>query len=91
MRVRGQRHAPAALDLRERTPPPVPTGQEGGWVVIRDGVDTETRRKIVLLCRGSKLGRPVCSQTLYRLTYPSSLYEVFVHVFIACMYYSMTN
>jgi hypothetical protein len=36
------------------------------------GLDTEARGKILCLCRGSNLGRPVCSQTLYWLSYPIS-------------------
>jgi hypothetical protein len=38
--VSGQRHAPAALYPRERTPR---THWVGGWVGLRDGLDTEAR------------------------------------------------
>jgi hypothetical protein len=60
--VSGQHHAPAAL-----TPG---THCTGGWVDPRAGLDAEARRKILCLCRGSNLGRPV--RTLYWLSYPSS-------------------
>jgi hypothetical protein len=43
-----------------------------GWVGSRAGLDTEARREILCLCRGSNPGRPVHSQSLYRLSYPSS-------------------
>jgi hypothetical protein len=49
----------------ERTPS---THCTGGWVGPRAGLDTEVRGKFVCLCRGSNLGRPVCSQTLYSLS-----------------------
>jgi hypothetical protein len=42
----------------------------GGWVSPRAGLDREARRKILCLCRGPKPGRPVCSQSLYCLSYP---------------------
>jgi hypothetical protein len=54
MRVNGQRHAPAALYPRERTPG---TYWIGGWVGLRAGLDTEARGKILCLCRGSNPGR----------------------------------
>jgi hypothetical protein len=54
-------HAPAALYPRERTPG---TYWIEGWVGLRAGLDTETRRKILCFCRGSNPRRPVCSQTL---------------------------
>jgi hypothetical protein len=60
--VSGQRHAPAALYPRERT---LVTHWIGGWMGLRAGLDTEAREKILCLCRGSKPGRPICSQTLY--------------------------
>jgi hypothetical protein len=53
----------------ERTPG---THWTGGWVSPRAGLDAEARRKILCLCRGSNPGRPVCSQTLYCLSYPGS-------------------
>jgi hypothetical protein len=43
---------------------PVPIGQEAGWTP-EQGLDTEVRRKILRLCRGSNPGPPVRSQTLY--------------------------
>jgi hypothetical protein len=43
MGVRGQRHAPAALYPRERTPG---THCTGGWVGPRAGLDTEATGKI---------------------------------------------
>jgi hypothetical protein len=49
MEVSGQRHAPAALYPRERTPGAHLTG---GWVGPRAGLDAEARRKIYT---GSKL------------------------------------
>jgi hypothetical protein len=62
MGVSGQRHAPAALYPREKTPG---THCTGGWVGRRAGLDAEARGKILCLCRGSNPGRPVRSQTLY--------------------------
>jgi hypothetical protein len=60
MGVNGQRHAPAAL-----LPPGMVIGTPwiGGWVGLRAILDTDTRRKIVCLCRDSNPGRPVCSQS----------------------------
>jgi hypothetical protein len=51
--------------------PPVPIGHEG-WVGPRAGLDTEARRKILCLCRGSNRDRPTRSQTLYYLSYRGS-------------------
>jgi hypothetical protein len=45
---------------RQRTPG---THWTGGWVGPRAGLDGETRRIILCLCRGSNPGRPVRSQT----------------------------
>jgi hypothetical protein len=57
----GQRHAPAALYSRERTP--VPIGQEAGWA--SELVWTQRlEEKSFGLCRGSSPVRPVCNQTL---------------------------
>jgi hypothetical protein len=42
----------------------------GGWVGPRAGMDAEARGKI--LCRGSNPGPPVCCQTLYWLSYPTT-------------------
>jgi hypothetical protein len=49
----------------------------GGWVGPRAGLDAEVRGKIPCLCRGSNPGRPVRSQTLYRLSY-TGLYKILV-------------
>jgi hypothetical protein len=66
--VSGQRHARAALYPRERTPG---IHWIGDWVGPRDGLDTEGRWRILCICRASNLGRPVCSQPLYWLSYPT--------------------
>jgi hypothetical protein len=39
--------------------PPVSIVQEGAWVGLRAGLNTEARGKILFLCRGSNLDRPV--------------------------------
>jgi hypothetical protein len=75
MGVSGQRHAPAVPYPRERTPGAHLTG---GWVGLRAGLDTEARGKILCPCWGSKPSRPVRSQTLYRLSYPSSCMKMAV-------------
>jgi hypothetical protein len=65
MGVRGQRHAPAALFPKERTPG---THCTGGWVVPRARLHTEARGKILSPLPGIEPrspGRPVRSQTLY--------------------------
>jgi hypothetical protein len=67
--VSGQRHALAALYPRERCPG---THWIGSWVGLRAGLGTEARGKLLCLCRGSNLGRSVCSQTLYWPSYPGS-------------------
>jgi hypothetical protein len=41
-------------------------------VGLRAGLGTEARGKVLCLCRRSNLGRPVCSQTLYCVSYPAS-------------------
>jgi hypothetical protein len=74
--VNGQHHAPAALYPRGKDPG---THWTGGWVGPRAGLDAEARRKVLCLCRRSNPGRPVRSQTLYRLSYRgscSSIYEI---------------
>jgi hypothetical protein len=53
----------------ERTPG---TYWTGGWVGPRGGLDAESRRKILCFCGGSNPDRPVRSQLLYWLRYPSS-------------------
>jgi hypothetical protein len=54
----------------------------------RAGLDAEVRGKILCLCRGSNPGRPVRSQTLYRLSYYQkkyiSLYQYLV--LLICIY-----
>ena len=62
-RVRGQRHAPAALYAQERPG----THCTGGWVGPTTGLDR---------CGKSRIGirspdRPARSQSLYRLRYPA--------------------
>jgi hypothetical protein len=57
----GQRHASTALYPRERTPD---TYWIGGWMGLRAGLNTEARGKVLFLCRGSNLCRPVCSHAL---------------------------
>jgi hypothetical protein len=69
MGVSGQHYAPAALYSRESTPG---THWIGGWLGLRTGPNTEARGNILYLCRVSKPGRPVCSQTLYWLSYTGS-------------------
>jgi hypothetical protein len=66
--VSGQRHAPAALYPRERTPG---IHQRGGWVGLRAGLNTEARGKTLLPLPGLYPGRPVCSHTI--LTEPPQL------------------
>jgi hypothetical protein len=43
----------------------------GGWVDPRAGLDAKARVKILCLCQGSNLGRPVRSHALYCLSYPA--------------------
>jgi hypothetical protein len=64
MGVSGQRHDPAALYPRERTPD---THCTGGWVGPRRGLDTEARGEILSPLpeiEPRSPGRPVRSQTL---------------------------
>jgi hypothetical protein len=63
MEVSGQRHASAALYLREKTPN---TCWIGGWMGLRAGVDTEARGKI--LCRGSNRGGPAVQSVVRHYT-----------------------
>jgi hypothetical protein len=68
MGVSGQHFAPTALYSLGKNPN---THWIGGWVGLIAGLDTEATRKILFLCRGSNPGRPVCSQKLYWLSYPT--------------------
>jgi hypothetical protein len=72
MGVSGQRHAPAALYPRERTPG---THWIVGWVSPRAGLDAGARRNIPLPLSGIEPrspDRPARSQTLYCLSYRGS-------------------
>jgi hypothetical protein len=60
MAVSGQHHALAAHYPRERTPG---THCIGGWVGLRDGLNTVAREKIISLLWGSNPDRPVCNYT----------------------------
>ena len=62
--VRGERHAPAALNPRER--PGV--HYTGGWVGPRVGLDRGGKSRPH---RDSIPDRPARSQSLYRLRYPA--------------------
>jgi hypothetical protein len=66
MGVSGQCHAPAALYPAGKDPG---THWTGGWVDL--WTDAEARGEILCLFHGSNPGRPVCSQTLCWLSYPS--------------------
>jgi hypothetical protein len=55
--VSSQRHTQAGLYPRERTP-------DTRWIGLRAGLDAGAIGEILSLGRRSKLGRPVCSQTL---------------------------
>jgi hypothetical protein len=52
----------------------------GGWVGLRASVDTEARGKILYLCRGWNPIHPVCSKTLYWLSYPSSWRNMVLYI-----------
>jgi hypothetical protein len=66
MGVSGQRHAPAAL-LPPRKGPPVPIGQEAGWVP--EPVWTQRINPLSLPgIEPRSPGRPARSQTLYYLS-----------------------
>jgi hypothetical protein len=56
MGVSDQRHIPPALYSRGKDPP-VRIGQEAGWT--SELVWTRARGKILFVCRGSNLDRPV--------------------------------
>jgi hypothetical protein len=55
-------------DLPPGKQPPVSIGHEAGWA--SELVWTQTRGKILCLCRGSDPGRPVSIHTLHWLSYP---------------------
>jgi hypothetical protein len=65
MGVSGQSHAPAAFLPRGKDPG---THCTGGWVGPRAGLDTEVRRKILFLCLGSNLDRPVVQPVVRHYT-----------------------
>jgi hypothetical protein len=52
--------------------PPPGTHWIGDWVGPRASLDAEAGWKILCLWQGSNPGHPVCSQTLYWLSYPGS-------------------
>jgi hypothetical protein len=69
MGVSGQRHSPIALYPQENTSD---THCTGSWVGLRAGLDTEARGKILLPGIETRSpDRPVRSQTLYWLSYPT--------------------
>jgi hypothetical protein len=63
---------PGRFTHRERAPG---THWIGGWVDPRAGLDDTKKRKFLTLpeLELQPLGRPACSQSLYRLHYPTSL------------------
>jgi hypothetical protein len=63
--MNGQRHAPTGICPEERTPG---THCTEGWVGPRAGLDTELRGKILNLCRGSNLDRPVVQSVVRHYT-----------------------
>jgi hypothetical protein len=74
MGVSGQRHAPAALYSQGKNPR-YPLNRR---LNPRAGLDAEARRKILCLCRGSKPGRPVRNQTLYRIKFDYIPHKAFL-------------
>jgi hypothetical protein len=70
MGVSGQHHAWAVLYPRGKDPG---THWIGGWVGHRASLDTQPRVRILCPYQESNPGRPVHSQTLYCLSYTSSL------------------
>jgi hypothetical protein len=65
MGVSGQCHAPVALCPGGKTPGAHCTG---GWVGPRAGLDTEVRRKILFLCRGSNHDRRLVQSVVRHYT-----------------------
>jgi hypothetical protein len=74
--VSGQRHAPAAIYSRERTPD---THWIGGWVGLRPSLDTEAREKSF----ASAGDRNLVVQSVVCLSYPTcfTMSVTFVPVF----------
>jgi hypothetical protein len=54
----------------------------GGWVSPRAGLDNVEKRKFLTLpvLELQPLGRPACSQSLYRLRYPGALFVCSVNI-----------
>jgi hypothetical protein len=81
MEVTRQRHAPAALyphGKGERTPHR--THCTGGWVDPRAGLETEVRGKILCLCRGSKLDRPVVQSAVRSISFTRICHTVWIYL-----------
>jgi hypothetical protein len=78
----GQRHAPAALNPGKG--PPVPIVQAAGWA--SEPVWTQRLEEKSFASSGDRSliapGRPVCSQTLYWLSYPSSCQHIIKNLFL---------
>jgi hypothetical protein len=75
--VSGQRHAPAALYPRGKSP----------WYPLDrrlGGLQNAEDRKIFCLCRGSNPDRPVRSQTLYWLSYSGSQIILWFFIHVIC-------
>jgi hypothetical protein len=72
LKVSGQLHAPAALPPGKEPPPS--THWIGGWVDPRASLNNMEKWKFLTLLglELRPLGHPACSQSLYRLCYPSS-------------------
>jgi hypothetical protein len=65
MGASGQRHASAALYPRGKDPG---TRWIGGWVGPTAGLDAGARRKILCLCRGLNLDRPIVQPVVRHYT-----------------------
>jgi hypothetical protein len=74
MGVSGQRHALAALYPLGKDPG---THWIGSWVGPRAGLDAGARRKILCLCRGSNLDRPIVQPVVLSIRIVKN-YQVFV-------------
>jgi hypothetical protein len=66
----GQRHAPAVLYSPKRI---LGNHSIGIWVGLRASLGTDATGKNLCLCRELNPGRSVCTQTLHRLSYHSSV------------------